>query len=381
MGLAKNLTLGCAGQVHMAYERYQDPNLSIGGKVVDNYFTNTDVRIEPRLDVALREGMELGLGGELVQISGEGNSLAHEVKRTQIGMFFAGEARIISGVGVITDLSIFPAVRLDAISSMLPTWSPQIGLLLGFRETDIGVLTAVKFAFRSSLSRNFRVPTFNELYFVGGGGLGNSSLRPEKSMSFDVGSSVRFLLAGEHLAQATYFVNDMSDRIVWVAAGSGTVSPKNLRRVRSEGLESSYRWDLPDRFLSFQVAYTTASSRKVSADFLGDPTVGSQLVYIPQEMFTFSATGTLELSTAVVKEVGGTLGYSLSGYRYLTEDNTEFLPAHRLVNIGIRSRLALGGLTLWARMEVNNLLNEDYQVMRGYPMPLRSYRGTISIEY
>ncbi|HCV42568.1 MAG TPA: hypothetical protein DGH68_03720 [Bacteroidetes bacterium] len=186
---------------------------------------------------------------------------------------------------------------------------------------------------------------------------------------------------GEHLAQATYFMNDMSDRIVWVSAGSGVVSPKNLRRVQSEGLETSYRWDLPDRFLSLQVGYTTSSSRKISADFPGDPTVAKQLVYMPQQTLAVSATGTLGIGAAIVKEVGGSLGYSYSGYRYLTEDNTESLPAHGLVNVGIRSRLTLSQLAIWIKLEVNNIFNEEYQVMLGYPMPLRSFRVTVSLEY
>jgi outer membrane cobalamin receptor len=196
-----------------------------------------------------------------------------------------------------------------------------------------------------------------------------------------LGVSVRFLLAGEHVVQTTYFMNDMIDRIVWVAAGSGTVSPKNLRRVRSQGFESSYRWDLPGKVLSLQAGYTTSDSRKVSSDYPGDPTINTQLIYAPQEMFTLSANNTVNIDAAAVQEIGGFVSYSFVGYRYYTEDNTSFLPVHRLVNIGVRCRFEIYKLTMQGKLEVSNLLNEEYQVMLGYPMPLRSYRVTFGIEY
>ncbi|HCV42569.1 MAG TPA: hypothetical protein DGH68_03725, partial [Bacteroidetes bacterium] len=156
MGLAEHTTFGCAAQVHVSYERYQDPNLSIGGKFVDSYFKNNDVRIEPHLEVRLGERLKLGLGSELTRTTGEGNSMARGVRRTQFGLSLAGEVVIVKTAGVISDLSLFPTARLDAISLMLPAWSPQIGLLVGFQESNIGILKAVKPTIRSSLSRNFR---------------------------------------------------------------------------------------------------------------------------------------------------------------------------------------------------------------------------------
>jgi outer membrane receptor protein involved in Fe transport len=176
-------------------------------------------------------------------------------------------------------------------------------------------------------------------------------------------------------------MNDMSDRIVWVAAGSGAVMSKNLGRVRSQGLESSYRWELPEKVLSLQASYTTSDSRKVSSDYPGDPIVNTQLIYVPQETFTLSANSTINLDGATAKELGGMMSFSFVGYRYHTEDNTAYLPAHSLVNVSVRSRFVIDKVTLLGKIEVNNLFDEEYQVMLGYPMPLRSYRVTLGIEY
>lgn len=379
--VVENIGIGCTVQARVAYERYRDPNVNIGGVVLDNYFKNTDVRVEPHADVVVNEMLRIGVGSEFVRTSAEGNSMVRDAARTQLGTFLAGEVVLVKAWGAVDDVSLFPSVRLDAISLMTPTWSPQLGAMVGFGECDAAFIGGIRPTVRSSVSRNFRMPTFNELYFSGGGGLGNPALRPERSTSVDVGASVRFLLAGEHVAQTTYFMNAMSDRIVWVAAGSGTVTPKNLRRVRSRGFESSYRWDLPEKILSLQASYTTSSSRRTSSEYPGDPTVNAQLIYVPQEMFTLSANSTIDLDAAIVKELGGLVSYSFVGYRYYTEDNTAYLPAHRLVNVSIRSRFTIDKLAMLGKLEVNNLFNEQYQVMLGYPMPLRSFRVTFGIEY
>jgi outer membrane cobalamin receptor len=380
-GVTESVSLGMAVQFHSAYERYRDPGLSIGGTMLDTYFRNDDIRLEPHVDVVVNNRLRVAVGTELVHTSASGNSLAGDVTRKQAGTFIAGEVVLPSMGGAVKDVSVFPSLRYDAISSMTPTWSPQVGALIGFAEFDAGVVRRIAPALRSSVSRNFRMPTFNELYFNGGGGFGNAALRPERSTSVDLGGSVHFLLAGEHHAQITYFVNDMSDRIVWAPISSSSVAPKNLRRVRSAGFETCYRWDLPEKLLSLQAGYTISNSRKVSADYPGDPTINTQLAYLPQEMLAFSANATFSVNAAVLKELGSAVSYSFVGYRYYTEDNTDYLPSHQVVNVSVRSRLVIDELAMLAKIEINNLFSEDYQVMLGYPMPPRSYRFTLVIEY
>ena len=46
-----------------------------------------------------------------------------------------------------------------------------------------------------------------------------------------------------------------------------------------------------------------------------------------------------------------------------------------------RASRAGGTLTLSIRLEVNNLFDEDYQVILSYPMPRRSFRLTVGLDY
>ena len=164
-------------------------------------------------------------------------------------------------------------------------------------------------------------------------------------------------------------------------AGGATVTPKNLRRVRSQGSELAYHWDLPGNVFSCEANYTHSSSTKISEDFPGDPAFNAQLVYVPLDKFSLSWRTTVHLDGRLVKEMGGLVSYAFVGHCYYTEDNTGLLPSHQLVNVSARSRFVIDRLGITAKVEINNLLNEDYQVILGYPMPGRSFRLTMGVEY
>lgn len=380
-GINDNLTLALSAQAHFSYERYRDPGLNIGGTTLDTYFRNDDIRIVPHADLKMSDQSRVSTGIELANTTASGNSIDMGVVRRQMGAFIAAELTPLESEGVVKAITIFPSLRLDAISSAVPVGSPQLGVLVGFQQFDLGPLRGVKPAIRSSISRNFRMPTFNELYFSGGGGFGDPTLHPERSTSIDFGGSLQFSLAGEQQIQTTFYSNDMSDRIVWTESVGSSVVPKNLRRVRSTGFEGFYRWDVPEKLLSLQVSYATSSSRKTSADFPGDPTVNTQLPYIPLRTLSLSANSTLTFNGSVVREMGAMLSYAFVSYRYITEDNTQYLPSYQVVNAGVRGKFFILFISVVGKLEVSNLLNEDYEVMPGYPMPQRSYRATVSVEY
>jgi len=371
------VSLGCSAQLHLAYERYRDSRLSIDGSIVDTYFQNSDLRVEPHADLSLGENFRLGVGSELVRSAADGNSLTRRVTRQQWGSYAAGE--IIPVRGSQARVSFFPSLRLDMVSGMSPRWSPQCGGLVTFGEFDAAGVNHVTPSLRFNVSRNFRIPTFNELYFNGEGGVGNPGLKPESSTSVDAGGALSCAAVGQHVVQASFFTNDMTDRIVWVAAGAGAVSPKNLRHVRSRGIESLYRWELPRRVLTLEADYSTADSRKVSPDFPGDPAANAFLVYVPRQTFSVSAFSTIDLTSPTIRQIGGFARYSFVGYRYCTEDDVTFLPSYRTVNVGVRARVGVADLFWTVKVEINNLLNEQYEVILGYPMPMRSYRITLGM--
>ncbi|MDW8468742.1 MAG: TonB-dependent receptor [Burkholderiales bacterium] len=91
----------------------------------------------------------------------------------------------------------------------------------GFDLTEAWRLTA-------SVSRAFRAPTFNELFFPG---FGNPNLRPERSRSAELGLQYA---AGPHLARAVAFRSKIADLV-------NPFPIVNMNEAEIAGLELSYR--------------------------------------------------------------------------------------------------------------------------------------------
>lgn len=365
-------------QGQYAYQRYRDPGLVIGFLPVDNYTTTRDVHVESHAGVHVGNGTQIYAGGDVAFIRGDGNTYRSDARRTAWGGAVAAEHAVV-GSATSFRVVLFPALRYDHVSSSLEAWSPQLGILLYapwempvlFRDASIRV--------RAMASRNFRAPTFNELYYAGGGGIGNPDLRPEHSVGYEAGVGWSGWWVGEHTVDVTGFVTDMTDRIVWVSAPGGNVTPRNLRRVDSRGLEVTYGFDAG--WLRVDVHYTRQRSLKMSEDFPGDPNTHTPVIYVPGEMANMQAAWAYDPGGNVVREVHCSAAYAFVGHRFITEDAQDFLPAYDTFSAGMGCSLEIGHVGMHLDLQVENVLGASYEVMAGYPMPPRTFRITCAVSY
>jgi outer membrane receptor protein involved in Fe transport len=338
-----------------------------------------NVRVEPAVDVAVGDRTRLALGGEFSRTTAAGNFLRSDVRRVSYAAYAALQQQVGAEGAIVRHIFLYPALRYDAVRTgeeVLASWSPQLGAVIGFQEVGGLIMTGV----RASVSRNFRAPTFNELFYAGGGGLGNPHLQPERSTSIDVGMDLKLSLLGTHQLQCTYFDMSMNNRIVWVPTGSFTVMPKNLRNVRSRGVEVAYQWTTLDDHVTIGWNYTSLTARKTQPDSPGDPNANAHLIYIPQEQAHYSIAFRHGFEGSFLREIGAMVAASFVGFRFTSEDNRNFLPSYTIADANIHARLRVTDVSLLLRVEVNNLSNQDYQSVPAYPMPLRSYRATLGIE-
>ncbi|MEO8167430.1 MAG: TonB-dependent receptor, partial [bacterium] len=356
-----------------------DDNFFVGASLLNTYFKNTEWRFEPGLRYDFGSDTRLAVGADVAQTFAEGNSLAHDVRRITYGAYTSVEQKLFGGGEIINGILVYPSLRFDAVrtgTTTLSSWSPQLGVVVPFVE-----ISGFKPTLRVNVSRNFAVPTFNMLFFAGGGGMGNPNLLPERSTGFDVGMNADARWWGKHALQVSYFNIAMTDRIVWISSGGPNVTPKNIRSVRSSGIEMSYRWEPVEDFLILSATYTSSSTRKSAGDFAGDRNVNTQLVYVPQETGTASASISRKFDNSFLSQLGGTVALSYTGFRYTTEDNLNFLPSYMVVNCNLRATIALLPVRYVVRLEVNNLFDKEYQTIVSYPMPGRSFRIALGVEY
>jgi iron complex outermembrane receptor protein len=218
---------------------------------------------------------------------------------------------------------------------------------------------------RGALSRNFSIPTFNDLYWPN---LGNPDLVNELGWSKELGISFKHK-KDEKKAEAhlTLFDIDIKNRIAWLPQSDGQWRPTNLNSVSSQGIETrlSYADSWAKGSYKFNVTYQFAHAT--------DGNGGIQL-FTPRHSGAFSAT-------ARYRKLYIAWQQTASGRRYGTTDKTTWTNPFTIANAtlgytpSVLKLINRGfNLDLDMRLRIENVFNTDYQLIKFYPTPKRQIR-------
>lgn len=354
----------------LTYERYNSVNAGL--KVLLNYqkalmdyttrpgdidhYNNISYSLSTQYDFMLSD-IKTASGFELLYASLESTSSTQNIDRFQPALFTAFEIPI-------GNLKIFPSARVENISDIEKTvFSGKLGI-------NYQPVKKLPLHFRSSIGNNFKAPTFNGLYWED---VGNPNLRPESSVNFDAGMIYSFDFLAKNILEAKYIRIDAVDKIVWMPTGS-IWTPRNidnsLSEILSVSLTSSFNID--DLDAGIHLNYTHNKSVKTSENYKGDPAYLKQIIYIPLD----DAKASLNLS---YKDFGTNFIYNFIGKRFTDSDNRNFLSYASVIDCNVSYQLNISSVSSELRLEVNNLFNEDYQILSGYPMPLRNINLSLRI--
>jgi vitamin B12 transporter len=200
---------------------------------------------------------------------------------------------------------------------------------------------------RGTLSHGegFRAPTMNELYSPGFGGLfaGNPLLDPERSRSTELGVGWRFG-AGDRFDLRAYR-NEVRDLIDF--SGGDTFQAINIARVRIDGLEADAAFRFGAYALAANATWQDAQNRDSGAPLLRRP----------------------DRKASVVLDRGFEGGVRIGIEGHAASSRPEFggdLPGYGV--LALRGSVPLSeSLVLDAR--IDNLLDRDYSLVRGYNTP------------
>lgn len=231
-----------------------------------------------------------------------------------------------------------------------------------------------QFFIRAMYKSTFRVPSFNDLYYFR---LGNRSLRPEKANELGIGATFgnRLFPAMEYftLSVDAYF-NKVTDKIVafpttyaWRMANFGKVHAYGLDMTLATAIALPH-----DISLIFSGAYTWQKAidltDKKAANYK------DQLPYTPEH------SGNVSL---IIENPWVDVGYSIVmvGKRYFLSQN---IPENKINgycdhSLNISKTLDFDKCILTLSGEILNLTNQQYDVIKYYPMPGRSWRMTATL--
>lgn len=333
---------------------------------INNYNHSSDLKYFPSKKHELDFGYDISYNAITSNETEKG-------KLFQAALYSAGKVEV--NLPLISKFTVYPSVRSDYYSNI------NKNVLSGKLGINIKPFEKANLSFKSSVANSFKIPTFNELYWIG---LGNKNLLPEKSISFDAGVYYDLnFIAGTRI-EVSYFNISTKDRIVWTPDARGVWRPINIGKVKSEGIDASLKTgiNLLKYFhaeLGFNYNYGTALKKSKDSEI--DDSFNKQLLYLPQEYVKSSFNISCEPNGTLVKLISLNIFYTFTGKRYINAENTKFIPYYELVDANINLTLNLLKTETSLKFAVNNFADEDYEVMPGYPMPLRNYKLQIGIKY
>lgn len=226
-------------------------------------------------------------------------------------------------------------------------------------------------------SRNYKLPTFNDLYWKGAGATGNADLKPEESWNQDLALSYAVPLKKQEWTNRLSLFNILvNDWILWIPNADGIWQPGNLRQVWSRGLETSSQLQLQLKSwkMTTQVIYqwNRATNEKAYAGAIN--ALGKQLIHVP--IHTLRAQWQLSRGNSQLS-----YRHQYTGARFSSSDNQEDLAPFQTADLVIAHRFPFGKKRLDLQFRLDNIWNADYEVLRFRPMPGRGFWTNISFGF
>lgn len=220
------------------------------------------------------------------------------------------------------------------------------------RATAAWLSADSRWKLRASYGTAFRAPGFLDLYGESAFYVGNPNLRPEKARGWDAGVDY-FFAERKGMLSATWFDTRLRDLIVFdFGVFPGTTA--NVERARTQGLEVSGKFSVSG-VADVRVAYTYLEADNLSQ--------GIRLLRRPRH------SGSLD----VWREFGR--GFS-AGLGVAVVSDREDVNAATFATVQGEDYSVVRLYTAWAasprvtlKARVENLLDEHYEQVNGYPQP------------
>jgi outer membrane receptor for ferrienterochelin and colicins len=255
------------------------------------------------------------------------------------------------------DLKADLGARIDDYSNFGLQASPSLSLLYKIKE---------KTKLHGLISRSFRAPTFNDLYWPaefwpGGGSQGNPNLMPEKGTTGEIGVETE---VNQYIQTSmTYFKSFYNDLIQWAPDAVGVWMPTNISFAVIEGVEFKNTWQLIEK-LEIGLNYTYQLAK--------DDKTHKFLVYQPKNK--------INISVGHKNVLGWNMGINgqWTGLKFNDAENTTKVKG--VFVLGFRaSKKWKSGVTYF--MNINNALNKKYQPVRNYPAPGFDLTSGVKFEF
>jgi vitamin B12 transporter len=209
------------------------------------------------------------------------------------------------------------------------------------------------YAVKFNGSKNYRVPTFNDLFWNAGG---NINLQPETSLQGEFGNVFTFK---DFQIDASVFYIRSKDLIQWRPNQNSAWTPTNVSKVVNYGAEisTSYYKNFGENYFEFNAnyAYTKAINSEKK----------KQLIYVPFH----NATAQVSYN---YKNLSASFQSLFTGMVFTTSDNKGTVDSYTVSNLGLEYIIYTKALPITIGVKANNIFDQFYENVASRPMPGRN---------
>ncbi len=319
-----------------------------------------DFSLTPDLFFRLRHELTLGFSGQYESFTwGNSGNLAREqapgeqdASIVTLGVYLQDAVEVCKGLTVVAglrhDLQTAGHVSIDELQSGTDSDRQQTSPHFSFLYDWEGRVQV-----HGAAGRTFRFPRLRDLYdYVGG----NPRLKPESAWDFELGADVWILPTAVFKVSA--FHNEV-DNLIYSAGKF--IQFRNIGSARFRGVETEFLAE-PFQGFSFFANYTYMDARDLENDVWAP--------YAPRHKVAYGT---------VVSRWDFRLSYQAVwvSERATGDALTPSLPAYHVADMKLARRLPLPGISPGSGAEVyvavQNLFDEEYQEILGFPLPGRTF--------
>lgn len=371
--IADNLALSATAKFNWATSRYKDYDGKYPGGVLDNYYIQREVYATGALLYTPLPGLALDYSADWAWNNLTSNTrdairpYRNSILQTVAGRYTWG--RLNAMVRMLYSIYLNDAKDGDAGKDR-KRLSPMASV--SYRP-----LADADLYIRASYKNIFRMPTFNEAYFDN---YGSINLDPEVTDQYNIGLTYQAEPASwlpDLTVTLDGYLNHVENKIVAIPYNLFIWSMTNLGRVRVYGADATV--NAVFRLAAAQKLALSASYSYQRAQPRTDPTSSEwmkQVAYIPLN----SGSASLAWQNPWVNV---TISATAMSARYTTNSNipSTRVPGFFEAGATLSRKFTFSKYSLELRADMLNMFDKQYDIVARYPMPGRSWKASVELDF
>lgn len=233
---------------------------------------------------------------------------------------------------------------------------------------------SAQFYLRAMYKNTFRVPTFSDLYYLR---VGNTNLRPEKATEYTIGitwSGKPFRFTDFLSLTVDTYYNKVTDKII-AFPSTYVWKMQNYGKVQINGVDVTLATAMPiGKQIHLNLSGNYSWQKAIDVTNETAKNYKDQLPYTPMHNGNLSAA---------IENPWVNIGYTINmvGKRYYLAQNLpeNEIDGYQEHTATLWREFTMKGCRLRLQAEVINLTDAQYDIIKYYPMPGRSWRVTTTL--